>query len=167
MTAGVTLLAVLLCSVPQAVTLDRVMAVVNGDVVTMSDLRLVRTLRLPVGGAERPASDDALLRLLVDRYLVVEELRRFQVPSPGDAALAPLVREWREAFVETDPDELMSREGVTPAFVERWLADELRRETYLAQRFAALPTERRADAIRSWIDGLRQRATITYRIQRF
>jgi hypothetical protein len=167
MTAGLTLLAAVLFSAPQAVTLDRVMAVVNGDVVTLSDMRLVRTLRLPVGGAVIPASDDALLRLLVDRHLVVEELRRFQVPSPDDAALAPRVRDWRETLVEADPDQLMSREGVTPAFVERWLADELRRETYLAQRFAALPAERRVDAIRSWIEGLRQRATITYRTQRF
>jgi hypothetical protein len=167
MSACVTLLAALLISAPQAVTLDRVMAVVNGDVVTLSDMRLVRTLRLPVGGAVIPASDDALLRLLVDRHLVVEELRRFQVPSPDDAALAPRVRQWRDTFVETDLDELVAREGVTAAFVERWLADELRRETYLEQRFAALPAERRVDAIRSWIDGLRQRATIVYRDQRF
>ena len=64
-------------------------------------------------------------------------------------------------------DALVKDAGVAPEFVDRWLADDLRREAYLDQRFAALDADRRVEAIRLWIAGLRARANIAYRIQRF
>ena len=138
---------------------DRIVAVVNNDIITLSDVRSARVLMLV------PASDadDAIVRTLVDRRLVLTEMRRFQAPEPAPDVVAARVSAWETTLGGADPPTLAASAGVPLSFVERWLADDLRREVYLQQRFAALDGDRRAEAIRTWIDGLRTRADIVYR----
>lgn len=143
-------------------TLDRIVAVVNGDMVTLSDVRAVRALKL----VPADESDEAVVRRLVDRRLVVAELRRFQVPDAAPDEVAARVSDWRRGL-EADPVAVYARVGVGEGFVSRWMNDDLRRDSYLTQRFAALQPDRRAEAIRLWIDSLRLRAEIVYRNQRF
>ena len=144
-------------------TLDRVVAVVNGDMITLSDVRAVRALRLVA-----EADEQAIVRALVDRRLVAAELRRFQVPDPDRESVAARVREWeRAAPGAAAVARLLALAGVEAWFVERWMADDIRRERYLEQRFAALTPERRAEAVRQWFEGLRARADVVYRLQRF
>lgn len=148
---------------PQATTtIDRILAVVNGDPITLSDVRAARLLKLVPGDA----TDVAVVDTLVERRLVLAEMRRFQAPEPSPEVLAARRAEWaREAGLQ--PEALAAAAGVGTGFVDRWLNDDLRREAYLQQRFAALDAGRRAEAIRLWIDGLRVRADVVYRIQRF
>jgi hypothetical protein len=89
-------------------------------------------------------------------------LRRFQVAPPDDAVVEARVAAWRQRL-EGDPASAFARAGVERQFVEQWLIDEWREETYLQQRFAALAPERRSEAVRLWREGLRGRATISYR----
>jgi len=145
--------------VPVPTTVDRIVAVVNNDIITLSDVRAARLLQL-VPATE---SDDAIVRTLVDRRLVLTEMRRFQAPEPAPDVLAARVQVWQSTLGGAAPAALLASSGVSLGFVERWLADDLRREVYLQQRFAALDGDRRADAIRVWIDGLRSRADIVYR----
>lgn len=137
---------------------DRVLAVVNGEPVTQSDVRAVQLLAL----APPEATDRAVVDLIIGRRLVRAELRRFQVAPPDNAVVAARVAAWRQRL-DGDPASTFARAGVDLRFVEQWLIDEWREETYLQQRFAALAPERRSEAVRLWREGLRTRATISYR----
>ncbi len=157
-------LVCLLAVVPgQQTTIDRILAVVNGDLITLSDVRAARVLQL----VPADSTDVAVLDILVERRLVLSEMRRFQAADPAPAALAARKVEWQGRIGAVAPVSLFEDAGVTPEFLDRWLADDLRREAYLEQRFAALDAGRRVDAIRLWIVGLRTRANVSYRIQRF
>ncbi len=145
--------------VPVSTTMDRIVAVVNNDIITLSDVRSARLLQL----VPSTDTDDTIVRTLVDRRLVLTEMRRFQAPEPAREVVAARVQAWEATLGGADPAALATSAGVSLTFVERWLADDLRRETYLQQRFAALDGDRRAEAIRGWIDGLRTRADIVYR----
>jgi hypothetical protein len=104
---------------------------------------------------------------LVERRLVLTEMRRFQAPEPAPEVLAARRAEWAARVGGAQEKTLVEAAGVGAGYVERWLTDDLRREAYLQQRFAALDAGRRAEAIRLWIEGLRVRADVVYRIQRF
>lgn len=137
---------------------DRVLAVVNGEPVTQSDVRAVRLLAL----APTSSSDREVIELVIERRLVRAELRRFQVVQPDEAVVNARVAAWRQRL-DGDPADAFARAGVDDRFVRQWLADEWREETYLQQRFAALTPDRRVEAVRLWREGLRTRATISYR----
>jgi hypothetical protein len=148
---------------PVQTTIDRILAVVNGDPITLSDVRAARALKL----VPADATDVTVVDTLVERRLVMTEMRRFQAPDPTPEMLAVRRAEWAQRMAGTRPEALAEATGVGAEFVDRWLTDDLRREAYLQQRFAALDAGRRAEAIRLWIEGLRARADVVYRIQRF
>lgn len=148
---------------PAQATIDRILAVVNGDPITLSDVRAARILKL----VPADATDVVVVETLVERRLVLTEMRRFQAPEPAPEVLAARRAEWTQRVAGTEAEALAAAAGVSAGFVDRWLTDDLRREAYLQQRFAALDAGRRAEAIRLWIEGLRVRADIVYRIQRF
>jgi hypothetical protein len=143
------------------VVLDRVLASVGGQLITLSDLRTARGLRL-VDGPDEPA----LLGVMIERRLVLDELRRFQVADPEPALVEGRLNGWA-ASLGRPRDQALEAADVPLEFVRRWLADDLRREAYVRQRFAALEPERRAEAERQWIDGLRNRTDVVIRVQRF
>lgn len=143
-------------------TIDRILAVVNGDPITLSDVRAARSLSL----VPADATDATVVEALVERRLVLTEMRRFQAPEPTPEAVAARHAEWRQRVAGTSAENFVKAADVNADYVDRWLADDLRREAYLQQRFAALDAGRRADAIRLWIEGLRVRADVVYRIQR-
>ncbi len=162
MTAPFALVCLLAVATQVPATLDRILVVVNGDMVTLSDVRAARVLKL----LPADATDDAIVQALIDRRLVLSEMRRFQVPDPAPEALAARRAQWAQGHNDLDPVRLFALAGVGAGFVDRWLADELRREGYLQQRFAALDEGRRASAIRQWVESLRARADIVYRAPR-
>ena len=149
--------------IPAQTTIDRILAVVNGDPITLSDVRAARALKL----VPTEATDVAVVDTLVERRLVLTEMRRFQAPEPSPEALAVRRDEWSRRSGGASEQALLAVSGVGAGYVDRWLSDDLRREAYLEQRFAALDAGRRAEAIRLWIEGLRLRADVVYRIQRF
>jgi hypothetical protein len=147
----------------QQTTIDRILAVVNGDLVTLSDVRAARVLKL----VPADATDAAVLDVLVERRLVLTEMRRFQAADPAPAVFAARKAAWQARLGTVALPPLFEDAGVEPEFLDRWLTDDLRREAYLDQRFAALDASRRTEAIRLWIEALRVRANVSYRIQRF
>jgi enoyl-CoA hydratase/carnithine racemase len=148
---------------PAQITIDRILAVVNGDPITLSDVRAARLLKL----VPADTTDVVVVDTLVERRLVLTEMRRFQAPEPTPEALAARRAEWTQRVAGAQPEALAAAAGVGAEYVDRWLADDLRREAYLQQRFAALDAARRVEAIRLWIESLRVRADVVYRIQRF
>jgi hypothetical protein len=161
-------LALLLC-VPRAVAaddvIDRVLAVVGGDVITQSDVEAVRELRLPavVGDAVPAAADEStkdILARLVDRSLMLSEVDRYAPPEPSAEAVDREVQTVRERFATADAFETaLARVGLDGKFLREILRQDLRIRAYVEERFA-VPAEQRRTLVEDWVAGLRRRATI-------
>ncbi len=131
------LAGVLLCAVSaHAQVFDRVLATVDGHMVTLSDVRATTTLGLTPAAAVGDAGDAGLDRW-IDRLLVLQEVDRFAPPEPAAAAV-----ESRVAAVLAPlgtPDQArttLAHLGIDQAWVQRWVRDDLRIQAYTDQRFA-------------------------------
>ena len=157
---GLRLVIVLLLSiVARAEVIDRVLAVVSGDLITLSDVTAARDLGLQTAeGAADPIR--AVLSKLIDRELVLAEVERYGPPEPGSAAIDAEVRVVRARFASTSAyvDALM-RSGIDEAHLRETLRQDLRIREYEDQRFASAGEQRQA-LIDDWVASLRRRATI-------
>ena len=116
--------------------IDRVLATVDGRVITLSDVRGARALNLV---APRPGPDPAkaVLDALVDRVLVLGEVERFAPPEPDPAAVEREVAALRAAG-PADFGAALAAAGHDDASLRRWVRNSLRIESYIAQRFAGV-----------------------------
>jgi hypothetical protein len=126
-------LALSIVAPAHAQVIDRVMAVVNGAVITQSDVEAVRRFGL------MPASPvPALVEQLIDRRLTVVEVNRYAPPEPPpalvDARLADIRRRFPspEAFARA-----LAEVGLGEDQLRAYVRDDLRMQTYLRQRFGA------------------------------
>lgn len=126
-------------------TLDRMLAIVNGEVVTMSDVRAGRQLRL-IAGADA-MSDVQLLDALIERRLTVAEVGRYTAAQPSTADVAARQRAWESSLPRgITAASALASVGMREAAVTAWFRDDLRLAAYLDQRFtaAAQPTRQQA-----------------------
>lgn len=140
--------------------IDRVLAVVSGEVITLSDVRAARELgRVTVSDSGDPVR--AVLSQLIDRALVLDEVNRFAPPEPTastiDESLAGVVA---RADSPAAFDAMLVRLGVDRAFVRDLLREDLRIRAYLNQRFTADSIEQQRAMVNDWVAGLRRRADI-------
>lgn len=119
--------------------LDRVLAVVDGQILTLSDVRAALKFGIvPADVAEDPIQ--AALRRLIDRRLMLAEIERYAPPEPTpgavDAALAAV-----QARFEDSPafEAALSQTATTREELGRHLRDSLRIDAYLQQRFFSIP----------------------------
>jgi len=117
--------------------LDRVVARVNGEPITLSDARAAVAL----GIVEHPAGVDPIhsaVRQLIERRLVLAEVARFSPPDPPAAALAREVeRLTSHVGSPAQLDELARTTGVGESQIREIARDNLRIQAYLTQRFGA------------------------------
>jgi hypothetical protein len=140
--------------------IDRVLAVVAGDLITLSDVRAARELGLvDPGNAADPTR--AILLRLIDRVLVLNEVNRYAPPEPTLDAIDQQIGELRRQLgsVQTFEATLMNV-GVAIEQLRNLVRGDLRIRAYLAQRFTADTPARSQAAIAEWVDGLRRRAEI-------
>jgi|1185.fasta_scaffold64181_2 hypothetical protein len=155
------LAAVLMLTMPADV-IDRVMAVVGAQPITLSDVAGVVQFDLipvPPGTADAHAY---VLDRLIDRSLMLAEVDRFQPPEPDPVEITIRVDQMQtRAGSAAAFEKMMAMTGMTREQLRRFVRDSLRMDTYLNQRFGPLldPREREA-AIASWISELRRRAQI-------
>jgi hypothetical protein len=121
---------------------DRVLAIVGGQVVTLSDARGVLEFGLvePRRGAD--ATSDAL-QYLVNRQLMLSEVDRYSAPSPDAAVVSRRMAAIRGRFPnDTAYQQALARTAFTESRLRDLVGDNLRIEAYLDQRFnaAAQPT---------------------------
>ena len=150
--------------------IDRIVAVVAGQIITKSDVDAAAAFGL--------ASD---LQEVIDRTLMLSEVRRVAPPEPAAAALDARVAQIRAGFAT--PEAFMralESGGLDEAAVRSYAADDLRLSAYLNERFssASLPTdeevrqagesararltaERRQVLVNAWTAELRRRTDIT------
>jgi hypothetical protein len=139
----------------QDVELDRVVSRVGGRIITQSDIRQARDLRL----VEDTSSDEAVRVALENRLLLLGEVARGQALPPITADEITQYRAgWVRSLGGADVADLMRRTGATESMIDTWHRDDLRIRAVLDRQFAHLPRQDRARATSEWLSRLRQRA---------
>lgn len=160
---GIALLLVVSASPAHADVIDRIMAVVSGQPITLSDVTAARQFGLveaPAGTADPIAYT---LDRLIERTLVLAEVERFQPPEPDPVEMTLRIDELaRRAGSAAAFEKALAVVGMTPDQLRRYFRDDLRITTYLNQRFGATTAEaERQAAIKAWVSELRKRAAVT------
>ena len=127
--------ALCVCGV-EAQLLDRVLAIVDGSPITLSDVNAA----VKLGLVETPANSDdrAALNALIDRRLQLIEVNRYLPPEPTAAAIEARLGETRRRFASDDAFQAALQEtGVSTIDLRAAVRDNLRIESYLTQRFGA------------------------------
>jgi len=146
-------------AVASAETIDRVLAVVGGQLITLSDVTAARDLGLQSAeGSADPVR--GILSKLIDRELIVAEVDRYAPPEPTADAIDREVERIRtrlasaEAFAAT-----LERSGVDETHLREIVRQDLRIRAYLDQRFASAQ-DRRQVLMDDWLSGLRRRGDV-------
>jgi hypothetical protein len=121
----------------EAQVIDRVLAKVGAQVITLSDARAAIALGLvrPAGAADPIAE---ALAALIDRQLMLAEANRYASPAPDPAAVESRLAEIRARFASED--DWKSALGSSAMTIERLrdtVRDNLRIEAYVDQLFSA------------------------------
>jgi hypothetical protein len=135
-------LMVLAGGLPAAQVVDRIVAVVDRQVITLSDVRLAAALGLVE--ANQPA---AVRELLVERALVLAEVARYTPPEPTQAEVDARLAQVRARAGEAEVDRALRRAGLDAAWLRSWARQTLLVERYLDQRFGvtAIPTDEQVE----------------------
>ncbi len=181
------LLAVALCSLLSALCssasgeiIDRVLAILPGQIITQTDVQAA----LDLGLVDLPSGNDRIaagLSALVDRVLMLNEVRRVMPPEPAPAAVETRLARIRQRFDSpAGLARVLAASGVDETVLKVYAADDLRLASYLEERFSAasqptdqelrqigeparanLVVERRQSLISAWVAELRRRADVT------
>lgn len=157
------MLALLACAtVAHAEVIDRLMAVVSGRAITLSDVNGALLFRLVDPPAETKDPAGYVVERLVDRTLMLAEVDRFQPPEPDPVEITIRVDALqRGAGSAAAFDKLLAVTGMARDQLRRYIRDDLRIATYLNQRFGANDTAERQASVKTWISDLRKRADVT------
>lgn len=142
-----------------AETIDRVVAVVAGQVIMLSDVSAARELGLESADAG-PDPTRAMLLRLIDRQLTLAEVDRYAPPEPAADAVDRGLAAVRGRFpTSTAYEEILARCGIDEKHVREWIRQNLRIDAYLEQRFTPADPRRQA-LMTDWLNGLRRRGDI-------
>ena len=160
--------------------IDRVLAILPGQIITQSDVQAA----LDLGFVEVPAGSDRIaagLSIVIDRVLMLNEVRRVTPAEPSAAAVDARLARINQRF---DSPAALARvlgaSGIDDAVLRVYAADDLRLASYLDERFSAasqptdaevrqageasrarLAGERRQALVAAWVAELRRRAEVT------
>ena len=146
--------------------LDRVLAVVGGQVILLSDVNVfLETGLVEPSGAADPVPP--ALERLIERRLILDEAARYVVedPPPGEVA-ARLGRIERRVGGASALDATLEVHGYARRDLEQVVQDDLRIERYLALRIPLPAQPDRASAaarqalIDDWLSSLPARAAV-------
>jgi parvulin-like peptidyl-prolyl isomerase len=142
---GMALACVVPCLLLMAVSglsaevIDRVLAVVDGVVITLSDVAAASALGL----VPEDNSDDrtgAVLARLINRQLILGEVDRYAPSEPSNESIEQELQSIRSRFASTDAyNAALTRLGLDDKRVRQTARDSLRIRAYLEQRFAVPP----------------------------
>lgn len=123
--------------------LDRTLAIVGGQPITLSDARAA----IALGLVETDRSADPVAGVtsqLIDRELILREVQRYAPPAPSESAIDARLDEIRQRLTDTAAlARMLDAHGLTEARLRAWVRDDLRSQAYLAQRFesASVPSD--------------------------
>ena len=129
---------VLAIGMARAEVIDRILAVVDGALITQSDAAAAIRLGLVAGPADPLA---AIVDRLIERRLVLREVDRYAPPDPAEADVDRTVADIRaRAGTPAQFDAILLQTGFGVDQLRRRVRDDLRIEAYLQQRFGAVQT---------------------------
>jgi hypothetical protein len=124
----------------RAEMVDRVMAVVAGDLVLMSDVQAARELGLTVAAAPAADAGRDVLSRLIDRALILAEVERFAPPEPDQAAVDTELAAVRARFPSPQAfSDALTQVGMEERHLRERLRQDLRIAAYVNQRFTSVP----------------------------
>jgi hypothetical protein len=131
---------VLAIAIARAEVIDRILAVVDGALITQSDAAAAIRLRLVAGPADPLA---AVVDRLIERRLLLREVDRYAPPDPQEAEVDRAVIEIRDRTgTPAQFEAILLQTGFSLDQLRRYVRDDLRIEAYLQQRFGTVqPTE--------------------------
>ena len=143
--------------------IDRIMAVVSGQPITLSDAIAARQFGLVQVPAGTPDPIAYNLDRLIERTLILAEVERFQPPEPDPIEMTIRMDELERRLGSAAAfDKALAVVGMTRDQLRRYFRDDLRITTYLNQRFGATTAEAERQAlIKAWTSELRKRADVT------
>ena len=156
MVACVCLLLLVSTVARAAELVDRVLAVVSGTIITLSDVRAAielgfvdtRDARDPVGVA---------LTQLIERRLVLDEALRYETAEPDMVSVEAMLLWARRRFPsESDWEAAKRRMGFTDDGIRAMAAEILRAEQYVDRRYEAQPAPSDAE-LQAYFDRHRTR----------
>ena len=117
--------------------IDRIMAVVDTHIITLSDTRAaLRFALVPADVSVDPLA--AAVQRLIDRRLMIAEVDRYAPPEPlpaqVDAALSVIERRFQDALAM---EIALNQTAMSREELRRFVRDTLRIDAYLQQRFAS------------------------------
>jgi hypothetical protein len=119
-----------------AEVIDRILAVVDGVVITLSDVAAASALGL----VPEDNSDDrtgAVLARLINRQLILGEVDRYAPSEPSNERIEQELQSIRSRFASTDAYNVaLTRLGLDDKRLRQTVRDSLRIRAYLEQRFA-------------------------------
>jgi parvulin-like peptidyl-prolyl isomerase len=120
--------------------IDRVLAVVDGVVITLSDVAAASALGLV---PEDNSDDDrtgAVLARLINRQLILGEVDRYAPAEPSNESIEQALQSIRSRFASTDAYNVaLTRLGLDDKRLRQTVRDSFRIRAYLEQRFAVPP----------------------------
>ena len=119
--------------------MDRVLAVVAGELILLSDVRAAREFGFVT--IERSGDQDAqALARMIDRALILAEVDRFAPPEPDAPAVDKGVDALRQRFSSAESfAAALARVGIEERHLREYVRQDLRMAAYLEQRFTAIP----------------------------
>ncbi len=143
--AVMLLLAASVASAQQPELIERTMAIVGGQAITLSDARAAVSFGLvDVGGSVDP--ELTATSRLVDRELILREVRRYAPPAPSETSIDARLNEVKKGFPQPGAfTRALDLTGLTEARLRAWVRDDVRTQAYLAQRFASASTPTEAE----------------------
>jgi hypothetical protein len=126
-------------SAVRAEVIDRVLAVVDGVVITLSDVTAASTLGLvPDDNSEDRTG--AVLARLINRQLILGEVDRYAPSEPSNESIEQELESVRSRFASNDAyNSALTRLGLDDKRLRQIVRDSLRIRAYLDQRFAVPP----------------------------
>ena len=123
----------------QTEMIDRVLAVVAGDLITLSDVNACRELGL-LAGVQPASPTSEVLPRLIDRALMLAEVERYAPPEPAAASVDRQVQLAKSRFATTQAFEaVLARVGYDERHLRETVRQDLRLAAYLDQRFTVPP----------------------------
>lgn len=117
---------------------DRVLAVVSGTVITLSEARAAIQLGfVDTTGAPDPVG--AALKSLIDRELILDELDRSVAPEPDPALVTRRLERVRQRFPDAEQfRQALAASGLDESGLKALARDDVRVKQYIDRRFEAV-----------------------------
>lgn len=144
----IVILALLLAQQPEL--LDRTLALVGGQPITLSDARAAMALGLvPADRSVDPIP--GVTARLVDRELILREVQRYAPAPPSESAVEARLEEIQKGLAASTPmSRVLEMHGFSETRLRAWVRDDLRTQAYLAQRFASASTPTDTDIAQAY-----------------